>query len=170
MLKGLLINIENFSENEKKIIYEIMESFLVDDMSIKSGVYGSYCHSIKKEQQNLNIDKEIEFLLNVTEMVNFYKTEIKPELLNKIVVTDNYFDSIYINMDIKIINLKRQILYGFQENEPILTLIKDEKNDNDKKKRIADLMMKFPHRCKVVNNVNRKEIVEHLLYTFKKIQ
>lgn len=181
--KIILINLENFSNQETKEICAILQSVLQDSYTYIPRIPDLFNNTLYKFYRDKKLDAHTEMIVSVAEMYQFYKDEIetvyqKVQSLNDdvkyhVIITDNYFDSIFLKyLDIQFKNEKRQVLYGFQYIEPSLTFIKyvDEKENPLLNKRIGDLVMNKPKRCKIIHDVNRKEIIEHLVYCLKHTQ
>lgn len=181
--KIILINLENFSHQETKEICAILESVLKDSCTYIPRIPDLFNNTLYKFYRDKKLDIHTEMIVSVAEMYQFYKDEIETayqkvqvlddDLKYHVIITDNYFDSIFLKyLDIQFKNEKRQVLYGFQYIEPSLTFIKyvNDKENLLLNKRIGDLVMNKPKRCKIIHNVNRKEIIEHLIYCLKHIQ
>jgi hypothetical protein len=176
----ILINIENFNHIETKQICDILKDVLKQNITVILREKNLFNNAIHKFYGNKQMDKQTEMLISVAETYQFYCDEIIP-IVEKakhdtsskfhVIVTEKYFDSIYLDcLDIKFIRENKQALYGFQKIEPSLTLIKkDQSTDIHLNKRISDLFMMKPQRCKILEKIDKREIVEHFLYRLKAI-
>lgn len=164
MLKNKLITIENFNKEDQKEIAELLE------------------HSLKQKvilidnNEQLTVTDKVSFQEKLLQIQKLQYQQIKESISNHLIVASNYFDSLFIHDDFSFfyhnITSKRRkfmshIYEFYQEIEPDLTLVKKSK-DKQKNKRIGDLLMLFPDRCKILESVNKKEIIEHLLFLLKK--
>lgn len=175
----ILINIENFNYIETKQICDILKDVLKKDITIVLREQNLFNNAIHRFYGNKQMDQHTEMLISVSETYQFYCDEIAPIVENvkydtsskfHVIVTEKYFDSIYLDyLDIIFVRENKQVLYCFQKIEPSLTLIKNTPSNEILNKRISDLFMMKPQRCKILDKIDKKEIVEHFLYRLKEI-
>lgn len=175
-MKKILVTLENFNQNEIMEITKLLKGFLNEKMLFIPRVNNLYFNLVKRFYGTDKIDSTTCMLLDVAELNQFVKNELETEF-NKnnhiqIIVTEKYFDSVALShLDLKFTNVNRVSLYGHQKHKPDLTLIKLDLNTDSEElqKRIGDLIMKDPNRCKVIHggNYQNKEILEHFIYMLK---
>lgn len=175
-MKKILVTLENFNPSETIEIIKLLKGFLNEKMLFIPRVKNLYFNLVQKFHGNHKIDSKTHMLLDIAELNQFVENELEVEFNNnnkiQVIITEKYFDSVALShLDLKFTNSNRVSLYGHQKYKPDLTLIKLDINSDSKElqKRIGDLIMKDPHRCKVIHscNYNNKEIVEHFMYMLK---
>lgn len=158
-----IINIEGFNAEETEQFIEIVKTIFKDNMVF---LYrGINFENAVNRAGYYQINKKTKLLLELAAINQFYNDEIQPQIENdKIIFTEKYYDNLILELpEIKFVGeLKRSINY-FKQQEPILTLIKKDESNQA----VDWLALKEPHRCKVIKNVNRQEVLTHLFYHIK---
>ena len=118
-------------------------------------------------QQEKEIFKQI---INTVLKDKFIFIDHNPNEFNEILRNSGYFDLNYqtkMLVALAELNMKDSI-NNFMIVKPELTIIKINNQDHhNKQKRINELVLKEPQRCKTILNLDKKKLIEHFLFYMK---
>lgn len=145
----MIVSLENFTSDEIKMIEEIVTPVFKDNLAFFQ----------RQPLPHNAIDAKSMVFFELGDINEFYHKNILNQKKDMIFIS-NYYDSIFLNYPAVVFTHKnRSLLFDHQCASASLTLIKQ---TEDKSERITQLALKYPQRCKVVQEVHKKNILNHL--------
>ena len=165
----MLVTIENFNQQEKEIFKQIINTVLKDKFIFIDHNPNEF-NEILRKSGYFDLNYQTKMLVALAELNELYFRDLS-KLFNKyqFVITENYFDCLFINFTQIYFDKKmKDSINNFMIVKPELTIIKINNQDHDnKQKRINELVLKEPQRCKTILNLDKKKLIEHFLFYMK---
>lgn len=163
---GILIGLANFTEYECQAIYGILK-----ELFEKNFVCHYVAYNLSLTQKKPSIKFGTQYLLDFANFYEYYYADVYPLLKENNVVIANRDLShfrLFYNQSTLIKAEKGLLNQDFRKTD--LLYIKVDENDNqEQRKRVADVIKKNPLNCKVLTEINKKEIIESVVLMFKNL-
>ena len=165
----MLVTIENFNQQEKEIFKQIINTVLKDKFIFINHNPNEF-NEILRNSGYFDLNYQTKMLVALAELNELYFRDLS-KLFNKyqFIITENYFDCLFINFtQIHFDKKMKDSINNFMIVKPELTIIKINNQDHhNKQKRINELVLKEPQRCKTILNLDKKKLIEHFLFYMK---